>query len=52
MLGTRGRFMMKKNACTLKNKEYEDGAEVCDALRCMVCRDGTWDTSRIMPYGP
>ncbi|MFZ0928074.1 MAG: hypothetical protein WAN11_05720 [Syntrophobacteraceae bacterium] len=42
---------MEKNICIFDDKEYSDGSEVCDAIRCMVCRDGEWVASWISDFG-
>ncbi len=42
---------MEKSKCTFEGKEHSDGSEVCDALRCMVCRDGEWVASWISDFG-
>jgi|WetSurMetagenome_2_1015567.scaffolds.fasta_scaffold136973_2 hypothetical protein len=41
----------QKDTCSLEDKEHRSGSEVCDALRCMVCRDGKWHVSWLSNMG-
>jgi hypothetical protein len=43
---------METITCKFEGKTYFSGAEVCDAIRCMVCKDGDWVTSWLSPFGP
>ncbi len=42
---------MDKSMCVFDGKEHSDGSEVCDATRCMVCRDGEWLLTWISDFG-
>jgi hypothetical protein len=43
---------MDRNRCTYDGKKHPDGSELCDALRCMVCRDGKWVVNWVSSFGP
>ena len=42
---------MENNVCIFDGKEHSDGSELCDATRCMVCRDGEWRLSWMSEFG-
>jgi|GEM_PF-1218806 hypothetical protein len=42
---------MEKNMCIFEGKEHADGSELCDAIRCMVCKDGEWRLSWMSEFG-
>ncbi len=31
---------MEKSKCGFDGREHAEGTELCDATRCMVCKDG------------
>ncbi len=33
---------MEEKTCTYLGSTYLEGQEVCEADKCMVCRDGEW----------
>ncbi len=40
-----------KDICMYEDKKIPEGTELCDALRCMVCRDGKWRVSWLSHFG-
>ena len=42
---------MEKNECIFNGKEHPDGSEICDYMRCMVCKDGEWRLSWMSEFG-
>jgi hypothetical protein len=42
---------MEKNICIFDGEEHSDGSELCDYMRCMVCRDGEWLVSWVSNFG-
>jgi len=43
---------MEAIACEFDSKTYFSGAEVCDSMKCMVCKDGKWAVTWMAPFGP
>ena len=43
---------MERGKCEFHGREHAEGTELCDAARCMVCKDGKWRTTWISPFGP
>ncbi len=42
---------MEKKVCVFEGKEHSDESEICDSMRCMVCRDGEWSVSWVSKSG-
>ena len=47
-----GSLKMEKVTCEFDGKTYFSGAEVCDAVRCMMCKEGEWVATWVSPFGP
>ena len=47
-----GSLEMEKVACEFDGKTYFSGAEVCDAVRCMMCKEGEWVATWVSSFGP
>jgi hypothetical protein len=43
---------MENITCEFDGKTYLSGAEVCDAIKCMMCKSGEWAVTRMSPIGP
>ena len=43
---------MENITCEFDGKSYLSGAEVCDAIKCVMCKNGEWVVTWISPFGP
>ena len=43
---------MEEIACEFDGKIFFSGTEVCDAVRCIVCKSGKWAVTWVSPFGP